>query len=507
MARPPIDTSNNTSRRPVKKIEIAWDGVTYVDESARVISIAGVSEITAPDAGLSAVGASIADACTVILNNTDRRYGANNPSAALYSLLNRTANPANAGGYLRPIRISLGFVNSSGTPQYLQVFQGVIVKPAERWGERTYELECLDRWVLLRRKRASTGLLLNRRPDELIQEALNASALGYASSLEPSERIIEYAWLDDDPIADELVRIVTADGGLIWFRWDGTLMYASSSWPARNTTSVYTFTTQRFEALEPEWDFDQVYDQISVRCQPLYPGLLETIWESGEEIVIEPGGTRAITAQWRQPAYAVVDPLAYSTDEDATDWIARTSANQPMESGGASLVTVALSNVKAQRCTVMLTNTDTSRRAYIGRLRIRGQLLVPGQEIHAAAGSGDQVLSIDNEYVQNRAHAQAIADALRQRFRRPRQTVRLSGVPAQPHLEVTDRVTVTETSTGINRDFFIARKAYRFSADDGYVEDYDLVDVADFTEHSNYFRMGTSVYGGPGVSGAGRVWY
>lgn len=505
MARTPIALTSEAIRRPVKKIEIAWDGNAYTDESARVVALDGVSEITAPDAGASAVGAAIADSCRIVLNNTDNRFSANNSSAALYAQLNRNANPNNAGGYFRPVRVSLGFYNSGGSPEYLQVFQGVIINPQERWQDRTYTLDCLDRWAVLKRKRASTGLFENKRTDELIQEWLNASGLGYAANLEKSERLIRWAWLGDDSIAEDMIRLVEADGGLVYFDYAGTLQYKTASWFARNTASVETFTTARFEALEPEWDFDQVYDRVTVHVTPRYVAVASVLWSSDEVITLEPSGQRVIEAHFREPAYTVVTP-GYNQIPASSDWEALTAANQALENGsGGSLLTVALSNVLAQSATVTLTNGSATQRMYVTKLQLRGQPVVAGKEIlvnEPSSGSATQVLSLDNPYYQSRTQAEAVAKALQHRFRYPRQTVQLTGVPARPHLDVTDRVTVQETDTGISRDFFIARKQYRFSLSDGYVEDYDLVDAADYLPYSNYFVIGTT-----GLGTAGRYFW
>jgi len=502
MARTAIAGSDNPVRSLSHKAEVAWDGSTYVDESAYVISVAGVTELTSPGNGLASVGRSVADSCTVTLDNTTGRFSPNNAASALSSSISRAAAPQNAGGYYRPIRVELGFAAGR-----LRMFTGVILNPDERWADKQVVLTCKDRWAPLSRKRVSTVLYEDKRPDELMTLWLAASGLSYASSLEASERIIDYGWLDDESVGEDINRLLEADGGIAYFDRDGTFVYKTASWPARSTTSVYTFTVSRFEELEPDWSFDEQFGKVVVTVRPRFVAQQSTIWEGPADFSVAPSGTEILTAHFRDPVVAVTTP-AYSTTEADSDWVASNAANALLETSSVSDVAVTVSAVLAQSCTVTVTNTNTTQRAYLTKLQLRGQLLPVDAEQRAYAGSGAQVVTTDNPYIQNTSHAQAVADARLQRHTPVRQTVTLRNVPAQPHLEVTDRVTLTETSTGINRDFYVGRIAYSYGAEDGYLfDEVDLIDAADWAAYSNYFIIGSSAYGDAAVSGAARLWY
>lgn len=500
MARTPIAGSEGPVRVLSHKVEVAWDGLNYVDESAYVVTVTGVSELTDPGSGLASVGRTVADSCAITLDNSTGRFSPNNATAALYPLISRAAAPQNAGGYFRPVRVELGFLSGR-----LRVFTGVIVNPDERWAERQVVLTCRDRWLPLVRKRVSTALQQDKRPDELIAAWLTASGLGYGSSLEISERVIAYGWLDDESVGEDINRLLEADGGLCYFDRDGTLIYKSGSWAARPAASVYTFTVSRVEALEPDWSFDERLDRVAVTIRPRYAARYATLWEGPADLSVGPGETITLTAHFRDPVLAVANP-AYSTTEADSDWVARNAANALLETAGASSVAVTVSGTYAQSRTVTITN-NAAERAYLPQLRLRGQALPADAEQRVYAGSGDQVATLDNPYVQTIDHGQALADARLARQQVVRQTVALRGVPAQPHLEVADRVTVTEADTGIDREFFIGRIAYSFGA--RYVFDtIDLIDAADWATYAgNYFIIGTSAYGGSGVTGAARLWW
>lgn len=502
MVQTAISGSENLVRVPSHKVEVAWDGSTFVNESGYVISVNGVSELTSPGNGLASVGRSVADSCTIVLDNTSGRFSPNNSASALYSAISRAAAPQNAGGYLRPVRVELGF--SAGR---LRVFTGVIVNPDERWADKELVLTCKDRAYLLNRRRVSTALLENKRPDELIAAWLTASGFGYSSSLEVSERVIRYGWLDDESIGQDCDRILEADGGIGYFDRNGTYVYKSASWPARSTTSVYTFTVARFEELEPDWSFDEQFGTVAVTVRPRYVAQQAVIWEGPADLSVAPnGGVETLTAHFRDPVVSVTTP-AYSTTEGDSDWVARNAANALLETVGVSDVTVSVTGTYAQSRTVTITNNNATQRAYLTRLQIRGQLLPADAEQRAYAGSGGQVATLDNPYVQTTAHGQAVADARLQRHTAIRQTVALRNVPAQPHLDVADRVTVREADTGIDRAFFIGRISYSYQAGDYNFDQIDLIDAADWAAHSSYFIVGTSAFGDSGVSGSGRLWY
>jgi hypothetical protein len=497
-----------SARSPSCRVTVDWnkDGTYEDDISAYVIAIEVTDEAVSRDAAGSSVAASVASKAVVVVNNMSGRFSPNRGGSVV----------GTSGGYLAPITIELGFGSD-----YLPQLTGYILRPQENAKDRTVTFGCVDRWVALKRKRLSSPPFRAYRVDQLISEWLTRSGFtaaphNFTSSLEVSERIVDWAWLDDDPVADDLIRLVEADGGIVWFTKAGVLAYKTATWPARDGASGYTFTTQWFSDLAPRWDFDSVYEEVIVRVRPRVIAVTQPIWSTDEDITVEPASTRDIVAHFREPSYALAKP-EYNTKPELSDWLAVTSANQVMESGGASQVTVTLRTPagadihattppgahNAQSVTVRLVNAHASQRAYVRKLQIRGNPIVSIKEFEEkdAAATVNQTLSIDNIYIQNRAHAQAIAKARRYRHETPRYALSIKGVPAQPHLEVYDRVTVTETATtGISADFYVVRVLHRFGGG-AYTQDFDLVKRGSYTPREDYFKINTTALG------AGRLWY
>lgn len=509
MALTPVPGWDSANRRISQRVRIAWDGTTFVDESAYVQSLRGTSELTSRDNGASGLGPAIADSCEIIFRNTGGRFSPNRSTGPYYNsirpiLADGVTRNANAGGYFRPVTVETGFNGS-----FLPAFTGVIVNPEEQWTERRIRLECQDRWVPLNRKTGKTAVYQNLRTDQILQEWLNVSGLGYSASLEKSPRTIAWAWLAEDSIGQDMTRLTEADGGLIYFDRSGIFRYRNPTWLLRQTTSQHTFLVNRFKSLAPALDFAGVRDKVTVTVKPRYRGLQTTIWELGEEISLEPSGTRTIEANFQEPVFAISSP-AYRSKATDSDWEALSAANHPLESGtDASRLTVALSNQTAQFATVTLTNTDTVHRLYVRRLKIRGNPIVSGKELLVTVPSGatsSQSLSLDNPYFQDLVQGEAVGEAAYQYRRYPRQTVTIQGVPAIPHLEIGDRVTVTETTTGISRAFFIVRYEWRYSAGDGFKQDFDLIDAVGIASYADYFRIGLSALGPSGTSNGGRLY-
>jgi len=78
-------------------------------------------------------------------------------------------------------------------------------------------------------------------------------------------------------------------------------------------------------------------------------------------------------------------------------------------------------------------------------------------------------------------------------------------VPGVPYLEPGDRVTVTETLTGINTAFFVGEINWRWQA--GFSQTLKLVKAADMYPNTNYFIIGTNDFGDGDDPDDGRLFW
>jgi hypothetical protein len=172
---------------------------------------------------------------------------------------------------------------------------------------------------------------------------------------------------------------------------------------------------------------------------------------------------------------------------------------------------------KALYTDLVISNGNPDYAAYLYKLQVRGYPLLAEQPIKyecedatSIARYGRRTKPFHNPYIMSYRHAQSLGDLVLARFKDPPLTVNLSGVPGVPHLEPGDRVTITETHTGINADFYIGEIDWRWDPGGGglvYTQDLRLVRASDMYPNSDYFLIGTSEFGDTPDPQAGRLFW
>jgi hypothetical protein len=112
-------------------------------------------------------------------------------------------------------------------------------------------------------------------------------------------------------------------------------------------------------------------------------------------------------------------------------------------------------------------------------------------------------------YVQNSVQGKSLAQMLLGRFKDPHAFVRLPGVKGDAAREIGRRVTIQETQSGLNSDWFLVAITDRYAPGGGFAQ--DLVCVAasmlGLTSDggTDWFIIGTSKYGTG--AGHGHAWF
>ncbi|HFD38532.1 MAG TPA: hypothetical protein ENJ31_01595 [Anaerolineae bacterium] len=482
---------------------------SWSDESAYIRSASG--EMRAARKGLSALGAVSAVARVALFNpeetapNSGLRFSPSNANGSLYSQIGQGKI------HMKRAILEAGFY-AGATPEYARQITGYIVDVIEQSENQAISFEIRDRAAVAALSRASTGLyegvdartyltalaaLLDRDPPGSGERDFD---LGIA--LEP------FAWLDDEEIWREMNQIAEAHGGRIWWDRAGVLRFEDlSHWVRPHadswqdpTTSQFTFTVSDFESCNPRYNPDDVINHVIVEAVPRYISILQVIYSASETYIVPPGGSIEVEAVHRWPVRNVAAPVA------GTDYVAVTAGGETITSD----LSVSVSSL-AGRSTITLSNANADYAAHLYTLQLRGFPLLSSEpitvEVEDSASItqyGRRTKRIRNPYIQERRHAEALADFMLARFRNPPLTISLAGVPGVPWLEPGDRVTVQEADLGISDDFFITAIKWEF-ADGGLEQSLDLVRCADLYPYSDYFIIGTSKFGGAGTTGAGRL--
>jgi len=531
-------TAVATSRVPCFKFYVDWNdaGFTafeasasaWTDESAYVQSIRGEHQATDWQRSVATVGRGVADVVYVTCRNPEEsgsysglRFSPSNTGGSLYSnasygggtvsdlLHGRSAYSIGEGyGMMKRAVVMAGYYNGA-TAEYLRQVTGYITNITENYRQRTVTFEIRDRAADAAFTRASTTLY----PDTTAKAYLEAlcalmdrDAVATADQqFDDGMMVIPYAWLDDETLWDEMHLVAESQMGRLWFDKDGDLHFEDGShWVKAGgnawddpTISQATFTTASFADLSPIYDPGAIFNHVIAEYQPRYVGTLQTIYSDSEMHTIRPevstgSNVKTLKAEFRYPVSSIVDPVA-STDFEAT-------------TAGARNITTSVTmdlTAYAAMADLEITNAHDYFTAFMTKLQLRGCPLLTEQSMKYEAEDSGSIAYFgrrtfplrQNPYVQTYRHAQMIADFLLSRFKEPVQRVSLKGVPARPWLEVGDRITVTETLTDIDEDYFIVSIKWVFDGAGGYVQSIDAIRCSDLFPYTDYFTIGTSVYG------------
>ena len=495
-------------REVVYKFYCDWDDTGFAvyptgwyDESDYVKSVSGTMAAVGWQQSPAAVGSGVSNSVSVVCQNPEEtggssglRFSSSNSNGSLYAKL--------GGGAINMKRavFEIGF-DDSGTPERLVQITGYITRVHEDYAGKTVTFTIQDRGADVAMGRNSTALQTDVEASDYLTTLAGLFERDTASTdFDRGMVLTPYQYLDDETVWDEMGLVAEAQCGRTWFDKDGNLHFDDGTHFVKPdtdsyddpTTSQATITVANMQALNPFYDLRSVFNHVIVEYQPRYVSYVQPIFTASDIIVLQPGESdKPYHAQFDCPAYAITTPVV------STDYVA-------VSPGGASRsVTVSVNNAYAASAELYLTNNSASYPAYFTKLQIRGAPLLTQEPIKysvedatSISDYGRRTLTVrSNPYCQTYRHAQLVGDLLLERFKDPLFTVKIVGLKGMPWLEPGDRVTVTETLTDIDTDFFITRISWRWSPSSYYAMDLELVLVSDLYAVSDYFIIGTSKYG------------
>ena len=516
-------TATATGRVPCFRFLVDWDDdgfdsvSTWTDESAHVISIRGEHQATDWQRSVATIGRGVADVVYVTCHNSEEsgdysglRFSPSNSNSSIYYQSGSTTEYGIGEGYgmMKRAIVETGYY-SGATAERLRQITGYITNITEYFGRREVLFEIRDRAADAAFTRASTALYTDTMAQTYLEDLctlFDRDAVAAADQqFEEGLVVIPYAWLDDETLWDEMHIVAESQMGRLWFDKDGVLHFDdgshwiranANSWDDPNTSQA-TFTTASFRDLSPVYDPGSIFNHVICEYQPRYIGTEQVVYSDSEATRVRPlvstgSNVETINAEFRYPVYSIITP------EEDTDYEAVSAGALDLTSD----VSLSVTNY-AGTADIELTNSHSYYTAYMTKLQIRGHPVLTEQSMKYEAEDAASIAKFgrrtfpirQNPYVQGYRHAQMIGDFLLARFKEPIRRITLRGIPARPWLEVGDRITVTETLTDIDEDYFIVTINWTWSADGGYVQSIDAIRCSDLFEYTNWFIIGTSVYG------------
>jgi hypothetical protein len=503
------------TRTVSRELRIAWgrnadswpiDWATQAtDETLRLLEVTGDRRLDLSTA-LGQGNGPVAQ-LRLTLDNYDQRFSPFNEAGALYVKL--AASTTTPGGttvtyptlYQTPVRLRMGFYDSSAGHEYVTVFTGVIDEVGENYGlggERI-QITCLDRGGALIGKKKSTTVSEDVTVDAWLRRLVSdLGGIATGATLNNSFFRIPYAWLDDEGLWGEVQQAAASDGGYAYFDETGAFWFRNAAWWATAADSIATTNTAtvstRYQDFNPAYSWRDVRTGVIVEYQPRAPGGEQVVWRSNETIVVPPG-SKTIEAKFSYPVTILLDPAK------PTDWL-------PVSSGGIDMsasLQLDIQDRYAQRAKLVFTNT-ANQTIFIPPMKLRGLCLLGGPQEQIDIDATTPLVPENkptlngNPYIQTKGQAQIIATTQAYRLTYPRLIHRFSGVPALPWLQLGDRIGIDiQAHSGTNpvttdRYAIITGLSFAWKPEEAYTMAIEAADVAGLYEYSNYHTLGTDDY-------------
>lgn len=499
------------------RVSIDWDfDGTGTVESNRLVSARGSMRLAPPGRSITSTSGQVAQ-MTIELDNSDNRYSPLISAGALYSSI--------SGGkmYRMPILFE---VSINGGSSYGAVFTGMLKLPRNRTlapGQpKLIQLDARGNEERYLNQRLSTtqadfaafhddGVTESDIILDILSNDLGLSGSEYAvdGGLYP----LDYFWIDEASVTETLWQLAAAAGGRFYCRQDGTFRYENAThWltASRSTSSQATFTRADFESLTLYYDDNDLASNVRATANLYEQADSGALWEADEPLTVPPGETVTITAELSDPVYEI----------ESVTYTARTAGGTDL-SGSITLTRTDY----AQRVEMEFENAHATLAAIINGLTITGVSVAVAERVVVTADDttafwdngiynrkpGMLERSISSPWIQSRAHAQSLADFVRDRQQEPPLFYIVEGVQGDPARQLGDRITINDSELMDSaRDAFVVGIDWSYSAKGGFRQTLlgiDVLGTYPYVDSSpGYFVIGTNELGAADDE-RGRVFY
>lgn len=338
---------------------------------------------------------------------------------------------------------------------------------------------------------------LNKTFDQSLTTVVNAMptqpiAMDFATGI----RTFPYTFLGGQGGAlnglQEAQRLTTSEWGYAYIKGNTTtggvfraenrhtrLLHITSDWTLANDMSEQSISGSA--SLEVPSSLNDIINRAIARLHPRRVDTSAVVLYSSETAgdanaaSITPQDTITINASYRDPNQTISVATARVSGTSMVDPVATTdyTANTAADGSGTDLTAVltVTADFGSTGATIAITNTDMTQTAYLTKLQLRGIGLYDYEETTVFSDdAASQNLygliqaDVDITYEPDINQAQSIADSIRFTWANPFGYATSTSFIANSSAtrmamglgaEIGDRVTVSETQTGISGDFFI----------------------------------------------------
>lgn len=464
-------------------VQSDWNRRKYVDESGNVLNISYERELSLPLGGLTKAMADVS------FDNTSNRYTpwyAGGNSEIYTAVLPR-----------RPFVINAGF-EVNGVNQTIPQFIGVTDKTIEIDKRRaTARLHGVDFIGFLQNRPVDkTAMFTSQRSDIIIGNLLNEAGFATAQyDLDEGINNIGFGLFNSgDKLGDVIDRISKAENAHFYQDEEGKLHFSNRQhWdiPPHTTVQRIISTSQVIQSKVPSTS--RIINSVEIIASPREVMDYEPIWdlgfEGGTSIELPINDTEKFV-NYDDPIFVVTTPVPNGTPGQSSYYVANTESDGS-GSDVTSLVSIKSIDNFAQASKIIFTNNSGST-AYLTTLdvwgrpaRKTGDILYRDKIGSSITAFEEQVLKIENNYIQDATWAESYATLILQDFATPERIQEIT-IRAIPELQMGDLISWQGMPW---RVFGISG---RLDPEEGFVQDLNIIQ----RDIRSYFRIGISTIGG-----------
>lgn len=474
---------------------IAWNGVSWVDESDYLVSAGGTFAFAAP-ADFLVSGGGIVNSASITLANTADRY------IALLSALDF---------FQRPVRLSVDLGGGAGMERIFSgVINGVQMTAPNPGTASQLILECVTmEGPYLQRKfdlSLADFVSMHNSPsteNEWFDLILARLSIPLTTALDSGMVHIPWLWADDESALEEMWKAAAAAGGVLYTNVFGHLVYKNASSIAKDIVApkeTLSRTANSYSIATLDVNQDDLYSDVVVEISTRSISDVEQVWtpEDYADLVVPPGGSLVVSAVFDDPLYSI----------ESIEWEAKNASGNSMTSS----VTMTHEDF-AQKCKITFTNSHATAQAIIPYIRVNGSPVVGRVSFERAANSVNsfwtnrdrRTRSVrGNVYVQTPVQGKFLADIILAESEVPRAIVQLNGLPGKPSRFIGDVVVIQDTRVK-NADITGQIESMSWNLTNTYQQSIRVQDFGNtypYAKTPGYFIVGTDQ-----VCGAERLFF
>lgn len=449
---------------------------------------------------------------------------------ASFALRNSTLNSGGLLGYYSPnhanVRSGWGLgigcrvrIQDPVTLTYWTRFRGRIdsIDPTPgRYAERVVHVTAVD-WMDEAARFALTpqiGEQVNQSWDAILtailaQMSTQPAAVNLSSGTETYPFALDTSANAQQRALSEFKKLANSEAGMIYMKADGT--FRCEDRHARMTTaaSVWTLADTEYQALELPSTRDDIINTVRTTTHSKLVDAAATavVYSQANTVALDPTSTKLLLGPYRDADTGeTIGATDVQVQVAGVDYIANAA-----EDGSGADVTSSVSvlvNIGASGAQFTVTNSSVST-VYLRTLRLLGKrVLDRGTTQHPATDStsiglhGEHAVEFDMPYQSSAVVGQGAADFFLGKFKNPlAQARRITVLATTAALltqvltrDISDRITLSETVTGVSDDFFINAVELSVTANGHVMASYTLATAAD-PFSALYWMLGTSVLG------------